>query len=164
MARGLHRPRVMTHAAVILSLVLALTCAGAAEDTARPSQEAAEPERPREPMTTLRLDVPPHVSNASSTPILVLEGVEIGAGEGMTIEVLGPPDPESNARATLAVSGLVGARQSELAEPREQMNLVIPLNETATDLLARKSEITLALRLKDSPGRESLQIARAYFR
>ena len=175
----------MMQSAVLLSLVLALTCADAAEDaasrppeqteTARPAgpeqtetvpptePERIETVRPAEPLTKLRLDVPERVANASATPILILEGVEIGAGEGMTIEVLGPGDPRTNERPTLAISGLVGAPQRELAEPREQMDLVIPLNETAARLLAGRTEITLTVRLR-SPGREPLKIRRAFFR
>jgi len=134
----------MSHAALVLSVALAATCASQATD-----------------MTVLRVTVP---AATGATPVLMLENVEIGAGEGMTIEVLGPPDPETKERAILAVSGLVGATQKELAEPRERMTLAIPLNEKGARLLEGKAEVTLTLRLRDSPGREKLKVGRAYLK
>jgi hypothetical protein len=143
---------------LIVSLALAASCAGAAPE----SPGAESPEGTGD--TEVRLSVPAKLAgDETATPVLVLERVEIGAGEGMTIEVLGPPDPETGERALLAVSGSVGASQKELAEPREYPTLVVPLNETASRLLAGKREITLTLRLRDSPGRAPLKVERAYF-
>lgn len=145
MACGVQRKERVGYA-LLFSIALAASCAGATTGD-----------------TDVRVSVPAKVAeDRGATPVLVLERVEIGAGEGMTIEVVGPPDPETGQRAILAVSGLVGAAQSELAEPREYPTLVVPLNETASRLLAGKREITLTLRLRDSPGRAPLKVERAY--
>ncbi len=114
---------------------------------------AAEPRR----ATTLRLTVPKH---AASAPVLMLEGLEVVAGERMTIEVLGPPDPQTKAQPVLAVSGLVGSNQRTGAAPIETMNLVVPLNDKASRLLSNSEEITLTLRLRS--GRHPLKWKRAY--
>jgi hypothetical protein len=121
------------------------------------------------PRTTLRLDVSERVAAhaaarangdaAAPAPILMLEDIEIGAGEGLTIDVYGPDQ-----RKVFGVAALVGARQSQLLEPRERMTLVVPLNDHAARAIAQSREITLTLVLRDSPGREPLAIRRAYFR
>jgi len=107
--------------------------------------------------TTIRLTVP---KNAASAPVLMLEGLEVVAGERMTIEVLGPPDPKTKVQPVLAVSGLVGSNQRTGAAPVETMDLVIPLNDRASRLLAQREEITLTLRLRN--GRHPLKWKRAY--
>jgi hypothetical protein len=107
------------------------------------------------PSSSLRLSVPERVA---AYPILALEGVEIGAGEGWTLEVY-----DEARREIFAITGLVGERQSKLAEPRERLTMMVPLNEKASRAMAGKKEITLTLVLRDSPGREALKIDRAYF-
>lgn len=153
----------------LVAMVLALTCT------------AAEPRREPTPATgttppaterdgggmTLRLQVPRDVANhaaarargdaSSPPPVLVLRNAVVGAGEGFTLEVVGP-DGE-----LLAVSGLVGQRQSELARPVERMTLVIPLNDDGARLVSGRDEVTLGLRFRDSPGRPPLEHERAYF-
>jgi len=125
-------------AILAVSLAAALACAAA--------------ERPIE--KNIRLAVP---KNAASTPVLMLEGFEVVAGERMTLEVLGPPEGKSKARAVLAVSGLVG---SDERGGIETMDLVVPLNERAARLLADRSEVTLTLRLRR--GQHPLKWKRAY--
>lgn len=142
----------MSSATVIAAVALALTCTVADE--------------PRGEMT-IRLDVPREVAEhaaartrgdaSSPPPILVLEKLVVGAGEGFTLEIYGTDE------TLLAVSGLVGPRQAELAEPVERMTIVVPLNDEGSRLVAGRSEIELTLRLRDSPGRPPLQFERAYF-
>ena len=62
-----------------------------------------------------------------------------------------------------AVFGQVGS----IPDPNaaiESVNLVIPLNEKASKLFAKRSEITLALRLRDAERRAPLKVRRAYLR
>jgi hypothetical protein len=113
---------------------------------------------PSLPQTTLHLDVPAHVANRSAIPILHLEDVEIGAGEGLTIDVY-----DENKRTILGVAALIGERQAQLQEPRERMTLVIPLNEAGSRAVDGKNHVVLHLVLRDSPGREPLQLRRALF-
>ena len=98
----------------------------------------------------------------TSTPALMLEDLEVKAGERMTIEVPGPPDAKSRARPLLAVSGLVGTGGSTENAPMEKMELVIPLNEKAAPLMASRGEVTLTLRLRYGPHR--LKFKRAYLK
>jgi hypothetical protein len=112
----------------------------------------AAAERPIE--KSVQLAVP---KAARSTPVLMLEGFEVVAGERMTLEVLGPPQGKSKARPVLAVSGLVGSGERGGIET---MDLVVPLNERAVRLLAHRSEVTLTLRLRR--GRHPLKWKRAY--
>lgn len=140
----------MSSATVIAVVALALTCT------------AAEPRREM----TIRLDVPGEVAEqaaartrgdaSSPPPIVVFEKLVIGAGEGFTLEIYSADD------TLLAVSGLVGPRQAELVEPVERMTVVVPLNDEGSRLVAGRSEITLTLRLRDSPGRPPLQFERVY--
>jgi hypothetical protein len=124
--------------------------------------------------TTVRLTVPKKVADqaaaraagnaASPPPILKLEDVELGSGEGLTIRVLGPAEPgSSRSRPVLAESGMVGSRQKVLQAPVQKMTLAVPLNEQASRLLKGKSEITLTLQVDGSPGRPPLKVKRAYF-
>jgi hypothetical protein len=124
--------------------------------------------------TTVRLAVPKKVAeqaaaraagNASSPPpLLMLEDVELGSGEGLTIRVLGPAAGGGPAsRPLLAESGMVGSRQKVLQAPVQRMTLAVPLNETASRLLKGKGEITLTLQVDGSPGRPPLKVKRAYF-
>lgn len=108
--------------------------------------------------TTIRLPVPKN----TATPVLMLEDLEVKAGERMTIEVLGPPDAKSHAKPLLAVSGLVGTGGSTENAPTEKMELVIPLNEKAAPLMANHAEVTLTLRLRY--GQHRLKFKRAYLK
>lgn len=105
------------------------------------------------PERSVRLAVPRNLSS----PVLKLEGFEFVAGEGITLEVLGPADPKTKTRPVLAVSGLVGSGERGGVET---MDLVVPLNERASHLLANRSEITLTLRLRR--GHHPLKWKRAY--
>jgi hypothetical protein len=144
----------MKPAILAVSLAAAMTCAAA--DSGKEM--------------TIRLAVPKQVAAdasarasgdaSASAPVLMLEGFEVIAGERMTIEVLGPPDPKSKVRPLLAASGLVGSGRSAEAAPAETMDLVVPLNDRASRLLANRDEVTLTLRLRD--GRHPLKWKRAY--
>jgi len=124
--------------------------------------------------TTVRLIVPQQVSAqaasrvageaASPSPILMLKGLEVGQGEGLTIEVVGPPEPGSSGPGpVLAVAAMVGLPQKEPVAPLQRMTLAVPLNEKASRLLAGKNEVRLTLQVEDSPGRPPLKFERAYF-
>jgi len=126
-----------------------------------------------EPGMTIRLAVPKQVAaqaaaraagDASSPPpVLMLEDLEVGNGEGLTLRVLGPAEPGSSGpRPVLAVSATVGSPQKVPAAPVQHLTLAIPLNEKASRLLKGKSEVTLTLEVEDSPGR-TLRLKRAYF-
>lgn len=106
----------------------------------------------RQMETTIRLPVPKN----AATPVLMLEDLEVKAGERMTIEVLGP------GRQVLAVSGLVGTGGSTENAPTEKMDIVIPLNEKAAPLMADRGEVTLRLRLRY--GKHRLKFKRAYLK
>jgi hypothetical protein len=122
--------------------------------------------------TTIKLTVPKQVTAeaaaraagdaSASAPILMLEGLEVRQGEGMTIEVLGPPAGKSKMRPILAVSGLVGSGPVAANAPMETMTLVVPLNDRASRLLARTNEITLTLHVRNARGRAPLKVKRAY--
>lgn len=131
---------------------------------------AAQPET----RTTIRLTVPPEVSaqaasraagNASSPPpILLLEDLEVGDGEGLTILVLGPAEPGSGKpRPVLGQAATVGLPQKVPKAPLQKMTLAVPLNEAALRLVAGKSKVVLTLEVEDSPGRSPLKFKRAYF-
>lgn len=128
----------MIHRGTLAALVLTATVCIAAN-------------RPME--TTIRLPVP---KKATASPVLMLEDLEVRAGERMTIEVLGP------ARQVFAVSGLVGTGGSTENAPTEKMDLVIPLNDKAAPLMANRSEVTLTLRLRY--GQHRLKFKRAYLK
>jgi hypothetical protein len=124
--------------------------------------------------TTLRLTVPKEVAthaalraagdSGAPPPILILEGVELGHGEGFTIKVLGPPEPGSSEPSPiLAVAGMVGDRQKTPMPPLQEVTLAVPLNDRASRLLVGRSEITLTLKVTNSPGRPPLKLARAFF-
>lgn len=88
----------------------------------------------------------------------------MGQGEGLTIEVVGPPEPGSSGPGpVLAVAAMVGLPQKEPVAPLQRMTLAVPLNEKASRLLAGKNEVRLTLQVEDSPGRPPLKFERAYF-
>jgi hypothetical protein len=95
-------------------------------------------------------------------PILVLEGVEVGQGEGLTVTVLAPARDPSDAPIVLAVTGIVGRSQTAPVEPLTKMKLVVPLNDRAPAFIAGKTSVTLTLRLRNAT-RPPLRVERAYF-
>lgn len=143
----------MSDMLVFATIFAALACA--ADGTAR---------------TTIRLSVPPQVAAEAAArtsgdteappPVLMLEGLEVGAGEGLTIRVLAPATAGSK---VLAEAGTVGEPQERPRQPLQRMTLAVPLDREASRLLADKREITLTLEVAYSPGRPPLQFERAYF-
>jgi hypothetical protein len=136
-----------TRPLLAVSLALVFNCAAA--------EHAVE--------TTIHLAIPKEIAAQASTPVLHLDGVQVRADERLTIEVLGPRDPHTKTRPILAVAGQVGSTPDPNAR-MESVNLVIPLNEKASRLFAKRSEITLTLRLRDAEGRAALKVKRAYLR
>ena len=126
-----------------LTLVIAMMCAGA---------ELLE--------TQLRLEIPRKVATQEIAPVLMLDDLEVTLGKRMTIEVLGPPDPETGKRPILAVEGLTGSNDPPKDARKTTMDLVVPLNERAARLMADRDEITIILRPRD--GREPLKFRRAH--
>jgi hypothetical protein len=127
-------------------------------------------------VTTVRLEVPKQVADhaaaritgnaAAPAPILVLEDLELGAGEGIEILVLGPVERQPGSPATrplLGTAGMVGRPQARPAAPLEHVTLPIALNDRASRLLAGKRAVTLTLQVDGSPGRPPLRFKRAYF-
>jgi hypothetical protein len=124
--------------------------------------------------TILRIKVPRELSDAAAgrsgqkalakLPVLILEGVEIGDGEGVSFKVLsGTARDASHDRVILAEAGTVGQPQKTLKEPLQKINLTVPLNDKSLSLIAGQKEVTLGLRIMDSQGRPALKVARAYF-
>jgi hypothetical protein len=102
--------------------------------------------------------------STAAPPVLVLDGLELGNNEGLTIRVMGPPESESSkAGAILGVAGMVGRRHNRQAAPLQKTMLVVPLNDRALKLLASHSEITLTLQVRNNPGRPPLKVDRVYF-
>jgi hypothetical protein len=125
--------------------------------------------------TTVRVMVPDEVAGraarraagdaTASVPILILEGVEIGDAEGLTIRILGPPEPGSPTPGpVLAVASMVGRAQATPRSPLQKVTLAVPLNDRASKVLAGRSEVTLTLKVTNSPGRPPVKVDRAFFR
>jgi hypothetical protein len=124
----------------------------------------------REGEFRFHLEVPSQVAEAAARraagdaqappPILMLQGLETGANESLTIRVLGESGP------VLAVTGLVGTPgATENSAPLQKTNLPVPLNDRAAKLLAGKSEITLVLQVESNKApRKSLKIDRVFFK
>lgn len=120
--------------------------------------------------TRIRVTVPPEVARAATAkaisdpkapgPVLVLEDVEVGAGEGVTFSVLAPSTDPDVPPLVLAVSGLAGRSQETPAQPLSKMRMIVPLNSRANEVLAGKSVVTLTLRLKN-PRRSPLRVGSA---
>ena len=130
-----------------VSLALTITCAAAEHEVE----------------TTIHLTIPKEIAAQASAPVLHLDGVAVRANERLTIEVLGPRDPKTNKRPILAVAGQVASTLDPNARV-ESINMVIPLNEKAARLFAKREEITLTLRLRDAGGRGALKVKRAYLK
>jgi hypothetical protein len=121
--------------------------------------------------TKLHITVPKQVSsNAAaraagdahaSTPVLMLEGIQVSDNQPLTITVLGPPEPGSTEDTVLAVTGMVGSLQKNANAPPQKFTLPVPLNDKASELLQDRSEIDLKIRVDQ--GRAPLKIDRAFF-
>ena len=98
-------------------------------------------------------------------PVLMLQGLENTSNEGMTIKVLGEPQPGSEGpRPILAVAGLVGEPNATPGSSTGKINVPVPLNEEAAKLLAGRSEITLILRVEsDHTAGKSFKVDRVFF-
>jgi hypothetical protein len=94
--------------------------------------------------------------------VLILEGVQLGEGEGVTIRVRGPSEPGASG-PIVAVTSMVGRAQRSPRPPLQKVTLAVPLNERGTKLLAGRREVTLTLEVTNSPGRPPLAVARAFF-
>ncbi len=96
------------------------------------------------------------------SPVLVLEGVQVVMNRGLTIDVLGEPKRGSSRPGPLlAIAGVVAQQPPESPNSTvHKINLTVPLNEKAAELLARQSEVTLTLKLE---GEGKIKLDRAYF-
>jgi hypothetical protein len=122
--------------------------------------------------TRIRVTVPREVSRAAEArltlddhtrgPILILHGLEVGAGEGLTFSVLAMPSDGKGKPIVLAVTGVAGRSQESPKKPLTRMELVVPLNARANDVIAGKTAVTLTLRVKN-PARGPLRVERATF-
>src|SRR5579862_1212917 len=75
-------------------------------------------------------------------PILMLQGLENPANQGMTIEVRAEPQRGVEESApVLAVTGLVGEPNAAPGSSPGEIVLPVPLNEAAAKFLANRSEI-----------------------
>jgi hypothetical protein len=125
--------------------------------------------------TKLRIPVPKEVADQAARrvagdakappPILMLEGLEFGDNEGLTIKVLGEPEPGSAGPGpVLAVTGVVGQPQKTPKTPLQKINLPVPLNDTASQLLSGHNEVTLTLKLEGAGTRRApIKVDRAFF-
>jgi hypothetical protein len=127
---------------------------------------------PEKSDTRIRVPVPREISRAAEArlvlsdnvrgPILILHGLEVGSGEGISFSVLAMPSDEKGKPIVLAVTGVQGRSQESPAKPLTKMQLVVPLNARANAVIAGKTAVTLTLRLKN-PARGPLRIDRATF-
>jgi len=124
--------------------------------------------------TKLRVVVPIEISDRAAasvagrdpefTPVLMLEGLEVGEGEGFSFEVrAGPAQGSTELGPVLAVSGLEGRQQEKPSKSVHKVDLPIPLNRKSLDLLAGKKEVTIILKLKGSAARSPLKVDHAFF-
>ena len=124
--------------------------------------------------TKLRVAVPIEISHRAAasvagrdpefTPVLMLEGLEVGEGEGFSFEVrAGPAQDSTELGPVLAVSGLEGRQQEKPSKSVHKIDLPIPLNHKSLDFLAGKKEVAIILKLKGSAARSPLKVDHAYF-
>lgn len=85
--------------------------------------------------------------SATPAPVLMLHGLEFGANEGFKIEVLGEPRPGA-APVSLAITGVVGHPQRVPQPPLRKIDLPVPLNDAAAQMLANRSDVTIILRFE----------------
>jgi hypothetical protein len=125
----------------------------------------------REGEFRFRLEVPKQVADRAARrvagdaltppPVLILQGLETGANESLTIRIFA----DSKTGPLLAETGMVGdPGATENSAPLQKTNLPVPLNDQAAKLLAGKGEITLVLQVVSSKTpRKSLKIDRVFF-
>lgn len=100
---------------------------------------------------------------SAPAPVLVLHGLEFGANEGFKIEVLGEPRPGASL-VLLAVTGVVGHPQRAPQAPLQKINLPVPLNDAAAQLLANRNELTIILRFNHiDPERPPVKVDGVFF-
>lgn len=109
-------------------------------------------------MQVIELSIPQSVSqwaaakmrgeHGAPTPVLWLEGIEVGADEGLRLEVVRVGHREE--QPILGSAATVGMPQDTPREPVESMTLVIPLTEAAAELLVDREEVVLVLRVASS--------------
>jgi hypothetical protein len=107
----------------------------------------------------VKVSVPPA---GIATPILMLQGLEIGANEGFSIRVLGPA-VAGGERPVFGVAAIEGERQGAPKEPRQKMDLAIPLNVRAREALSAGREVSLGLEIRGNPEHKPLKVDRVYF-
>lgn len=123
---------------------------------------------------SLRIPIPAQVSRhaaqrgagdaAAPAPVLMLEDLEVGDGEGLKLQILGPPDPRTGKPGpVLAVASTVGSPQATPRPPIQRMTLAVPLNDRAVAFLQGKKEVRLVIQVANSPGRAAPKFKRAYF-
>jgi hypothetical protein len=95
-------------------------------------------------------------------PILILEGVQVVMNRGLTIDVLGEPKRGSSRTGPLlAVAGVVAQEPPESPNSTvHKINITVPLNDKAAELLAKQSQVTLTLKVE---GEGKIKLDRAYF-
>jgi hypothetical protein len=122
------------------------------------------------PETTLRVEIPRELSLSARAqvagaefvaPVLVLEGVEIGESEGLTIEVLARVG-SGDGRLHLGSAATVGRTTTKPVRLRK-FTLLVPLNQASLALLADATELEITLTAPDSVGRPPLKMGRVYF-
>ena len=100
---------------------------------------------------------------AAPAPVLMLHGLEFGAKEGFKIEVLGQTRSGASP-VLLAVTGVVGHPQSTPQLPMQKIDLPVPLNDAAAQLLANHTEAKIILRFDHiPPERPPLKIESVFF-
>lgn len=98
---------------------------------------------------------------SAATPVLRLEGVEMGADERLTIDLV---DAEAGGSApSLGRAATVGNGDGSYGPPIVTATLVFPLNELACQLIAGKERVRLALRVDAPDDRPQLKFLRATF-
>lgn len=100
---------------------------------------------------------------AAPSAVLMLHGLEFGANEGFKIEVLGEPRTGASP-VTWGATALVGGPQRTPQSPLQKIDLAVPLNDAATQLLAKRSDVTLILRFEHTdPDRPPVKVDSVFF-
>ena len=125
--------------------------------------------------TTIEVTVPAIVADravsrmngdtSAPAPVLILEGVE-AVGERLRIRVYGPPptSPPGAAGRYLGSTSLVGSNEPQPRAPSQTIDLVVPLNDDASLLLAsRPASLKLRFELTAGSSLETVRYKRVYF-
>jgi hypothetical protein len=120
----------------------------------------------------VKVAVPPEISRMArdrlagnarpQSPVLMLEGLETGQDEALSVRVLGPPD-DKGIRPVIGVTSTIGAPQKKLKRPLQKVTLAVPLNDRALDALIKDGVMSLVLEIRNNPSREALRVDRVYF-